>query len=468
MGRKIIFFELNEVPLKIFDHYVKLFPDSHLNKVINQSKRFETYTEDKGHLSPWVTWPTLHRGVTNENHFISDFGQNTAQVDKEFPPVWQILANNGIKTGVCSSLHTYPLPDTLNNYTFFIPDPFAETPDTHPKSIEPFQKFSLSMSRKSARNVDTSIPMKEALGLAFKLPGLGVKMGTMTDLASQMVGERLKKWKVVRRRTYQSVLSFDVFMKQLNKTKPDFSSFFTNHVASSLHRYWAASFPKEYENLEVSDEWIRTFSEEIIFTMNKADAMVGRLIHFCKQNKDYDLWIVSSMGQEATQANSLETQLYVKHADQFMKAMGVNSGEWSEKPCMLPQFNVAVDDSKADIMEASAQSLQVAGEPIQYRRAENFFSFDFGHANLKNDCMVSINGQSIQLTASGLENVEIQDKSGTTAYHIPQGSFFIYNPEKDFSNIDQTQVSTLDIAPGILHNFGIQAPDYMSKPSNIL
>jgi predicted component of type VI protein secretion system len=39
---------------------------------------------------------------------------------------------------------------------------------------------------------------------------------------------------------------FDIFMNQLERTKPGFTTFFTNQVASSMHRFWAASFPEEY------------------------------------------------------------------------------------------------------------------------------------------------------------------------------------------------------------------------------
>ena len=35
---------------------------------------------------------------------------------------------------------------------------------------------------------------------------------------------------------------FDAFMSSLIREKPDFCTFFTNHVASSMHRFWEASF----------------------------------------------------------------------------------------------------------------------------------------------------------------------------------------------------------------------------------
>jgi hypothetical protein len=71
---KVILFELNEVPYKVIHHFCKLYPESNLAKVLSKGRKYETYAEDQGHLSPWVTWPTVHRGVTNEKHLflISD------------------------------------------------------------------------------------------------------------------------------------------------------------------------------------------------------------------------------------------------------------------------------------------------------------------------------------------------------------------------------------------------------------
>ena len=93
---KVIFFELNEVPYKVIHHFCKLYPESNLAKVFLKGRKYETYAEDQGHLSPWITWPTVHRGINNEKHFISDFGQNLTEQENEYPAIWNILAKNGV------------------------------------------------------------------------------------------------------------------------------------------------------------------------------------------------------------------------------------------------------------------------------------------------------------------------------------------------------------------------------------
>jgi hypothetical protein len=61
-----------------------------------------------------------------------------------------------------------------------------------------------------------------------------------------------------------------------------------------------------------------------------------------------------------------------------------------------------------------------------------------------------------------LENRVIEDKSASTAYHIPQGTTLIYSA--DSAGTPRTEISTLDLAPSILQNFGVAIPSYMRKP----
>ena len=203
--RNILLFELNEVPFQVIDYYCKKYPNSVLATTLAKSSEYETYSYDEGHLHPWSTWPTVHRGVTNAQHSIKDLGEDTSEVDQKFPPIWKIVKDNNISTGVFMSLHTYPLPNNVEEYKFYVPDPFAEGPECHPSSLNSFQNFSLTMSRKSVRNVDTGIPIKEAAALGIKLPFMGLKTNTIKDVVSQLVDERKSPWKATRRRTYQSV-----------------------------------------------------------------------------------------------------------------------------------------------------------------------------------------------------------------------------------------------------------------------
>jgi hypothetical protein len=401
---------------------------------------------------------------------IQNFGQDLAEVDRIYPPIWEILRRHGVRVGVFGTLHTYPMPEDLTNYDFFVPDTFAAGSECFPQKVSLFQDFNLRMARESARNVSRGVPWRQALQVLWNAPELGFKLQTMTDVAGQLLSERAQKWRTVRRRTFQSVLAFDIFMRQLERTKPGFTTFFTNHVASSMHRFWAASFPDEYDDMGFSEEWIRTYRQEIDWTMRMADRMFGRLVAFADRNPQYQVWVATSMGQAATTAKAIETQLYIQDLGKLMEALGFSSDQWSQRPAMLPQTNLLVNPGLSTRMHDALRSMRVAGEPIGFRERESgFFSIDMGQQNVDaSQAQVAVDGRLCSFADVGMVNVEIEDKSGSSAYHIPQGCLFIYDPRERSRKTDRPNIATTEIAPSILRNFGARVPDYMPTPATLV
>ena len=207
----IIVYELNEVPKKLFEFYAKAFPRSAFSKLKSYSNLFQTMTADVGHLSPWITWPTMHRGVSNIDHEISHLGQDLGRVNKEFPSIFNILSKNNVKVGVFGSLQSYPLPENLENFTFYVPDTFAAGNECFPSQYSDFQLFNLSMVKDNTRNVSKGIAVKGLKNFLINAKSLGLTWPTITKLAKQIVDEQFNKDRVVRRRTSQVEIAFDLF-----------------------------------------------------------------------------------------------------------------------------------------------------------------------------------------------------------------------------------------------------------------
>ena len=118
--KKIIFLELNEVPHRVF---VDSFKTLNYRIGFNQLKYIPTISRDETHLSPWTTWPTVHRGVTYSKHLIGDLGQDLTASDKKYPPIWSVLQSKGYEVGVFGSLHSSHMEESkMANFSFFIPD----------------------------------------------------------------------------------------------------------------------------------------------------------------------------------------------------------------------------------------------------------------------------------------------------------------------------------------------------------
>lgn len=462
-GKKLVLYELNEVPRRVLEDFAGLDPGSTFARLLREGAFFETVTEDKGVLSPWITWPTLHRGVANERHCISDFGQDLADVNDEYPPFTELLAREGLAVGVFGSLHSYPLPQDVARYAFYVPDAFANGPECFPEVLSAFQDFNLRMMDASGRNVSRSVLLSPAARFLVNAPRLGLRADTVLRLGSQLLSERANRARVGRRRTSQVQIAFDLFFRQLELKKPHLSTFFTNHVASSMHRYWPAKFPDDYSDTALGDAWRVTYGGEIDFTMREADRQISRLAAFVERNAGYVLIVASSMGQAAVDASQvIHSQLYIDKPDKFMHALGVAPNQWTRHRAMLPRYIFKICDDAAAAFRRGLDSLTINGKSLKIVELGNsIFQIKLGHENLSDETtVVSLGGRRLGLAEIGLLNTSIQDESGSYAYHIPQGILVVYDPaERRGRNCGTT--STRDIAPTLLANFGVGRPSYM-------
>lgn len=472
MGKTILF-EVNEVPFTIWDRYAGAHPGSAIARLLAGANQFETVTPDKGYatirsaegklaheqLTPWSTWPTVHRGVANTVHGIYDIGQDTSAINASYPPLWEVAATQGKRVGVFGSLHSYPIP-AGQDYAFYVPDPFAAGSETVPDVAESFQAFSLAATRESGRNVG-GLDRNAAARFVRDAPRLGLKPKTAVALAKQLAHERLKPEVATRRRAFQSVISFDIFEKLLSSEKPDLATFFANHVAAAMHRYWAAAYPDDYSGATGDAEWRKTYANEIDYAMRAVDNMVGRLLQFCDTNPEYRLVVASSMGQAPTKAKRVLTELAITDQDRFMSRLGVPAGRWSHAVAMFPNYNFFVDEPFRDEFRRALATLRVCGEPLDHREADNgFFSVDFGQPNL-DDLTVEFDGATVQASDLGITNMEITDLAMKCADHVPQGALMVYATGSDAPDTSRSSVSTTDIAPAVLAHIGCEVPAHM-------
>mgnify|MGYP000707626614 CR=1 FL=1 len=448
----VIVFELNEVPWRIVDWWTEHHPDSELASLLATSSQWTSVSPDEGHLSPWVTWPTVHRGVPNTVHGIGHFGQDTDHADEVAPTWWSRAVDAGRRVGVFGLLHTNELPDDVGRYAFFVPDTFAPSADTHPDDLEPFQAFNLSMARASARNVSTGIDVAAARRFLQRAPRLGLRPATVLRLVRQLVDERRHPHTRVRRRSYQSVLAFDLFLRQVRDTRPDASAFFTNHVASAMHRYWAATFPEDYDpdTFGFDATWISTWDGEIAEAMGHADRMIGRLRSHCDATGSV-LVIASSMGQQAAQGTPVGRQLYLRDVDAFVRDAGIDPAAVERRPAMDPHVNVQVSDAAVADFRARMTALRVGGSEVTWTEEEDgFFSLEFGQADEAIGDL-TVDAEVRDPESLGFEIVEIEDEVASTGYHVPEGILVRYDPRPGaVVDTSRSAVTTTDIAPMIL------------------
>ncbi len=435
MSRKqIIFLELNEVPQLILNRYSNF--SSSFRYLINQFNTYKTTSHDEIHLSPWITWSTIHRGVTYNKHLIQNLGQDLSSVNKKYPPIWESLCNAGYKVGVFGSLHSSTLPTNIDRYSFYVPDPFSDHSKCKPELIQPIQEFQLALSRKSARNVEKSFVKSLNPKFLIALAKNGVRGATVLQAINQLAQEKIVPTRICRRRVYQTILNFDIYMSLLQKESTHFSTFFSNHVASAMHRYWEAAFPEDYDASTQSQDWKQLYKDEIYYAMKITHHIIERLLQFAKMNPECEIWICSSMGQAPVQGyESISSQLFMTDAEKFLKALGVDPSKYNQKPTMMPRITLEAD-SIEDIAKLSyrLESLYIDGVRCEQMPSDKTLSLRFMKWN--NEPLIKLDGTCMSLFDMGMSMVHIEDNSGTSAYHVADGILLTYGKNSDRFNSD--------------------------------
>jgi hypothetical protein len=150
--------------------------------------------------------------------------------------------------------------------------------------------------------------------------------------------------------------------------------------------------------------------------------------------------------------------LLLRDVDRLMERADVASDRWERRPAMDPMVSIRVDESARVGFGAFLASLSVGGAPITHAvDGGGLFSLEFGHAD---DAIgeVTVGGDVVDAADLGLERVRIEDEAGSSAYHIPQGSLFVYDPRRPDGDTHRPEVSTTAIAPAILAALGVDLP----------
>lgn len=470
--RNLILVELNEVPYRVIDWYTRERPGSTLARILPQCAQYQTLTEDKIALDPWISWPTLHRGVNDEMHGILHLGQADEETDSRFPPVWRILKARGLQVGVFGSLHSSSIPADAADYRFYLPDYFDAKVFAQPASLLPFQELNLVMTRQSARNVTRKMPLGTLARFLATAPAAGLRLATLADSAGQLVHETFDRSSRIRRRAYQPLVMADLFVRQLQRSLPHFATFYTNHVAAAMHRYWGAAFPEDYAQ-PLETQWIRRYGGEIRFAMDKFDVILRQLTRFVDTYPQYVLLIASSMGQAAVAAQRTDQFLTVTDPGRLMARLGVPPAGWEERPAMVPVRCLVVREGYRDQVLAGLESVGVADAqmrrnrrpvgPLSYdERDRGFFQVFVQIDNYRGPDSVRIGGQSVPLAEAGLGMLAHEDNVNCTAQHVPAGSLISYCREpRGRPAHGREQISTLDVVPSIMKLFGLETPAYM-------
>lgn len=422
----ILLLEINEIPWRLLDRYLGRPEFPHLNQFFEQSSHFTTLAVDVGELSPWVTWPTVHRGMNNEHHGIKNLGQDPSTFKGK--PIWQEIRELGGSIGVCGSLQSWP-PLEPGEGGFYVPDTFAHDERCYPAYLNPLQAFNLSQVRANPRVISDSLPRAaDVLTIASSSLKSGVTIRTGARIASQLLQEHIDKSLAVRRPIFQTILFWDVFCKHFKPHRPpQLSTFFTNHVAGVMHRYWKDVFPEDFPDQArtngASHKWLMQFALGVL------DDMLRNVLHWAAANPDLVVVFASSMGQDAVHRGYHEgVDLVVEDLAALMAQTGLSRSEYLPLLAMAPQVAVEIHDETVRARTRSILEAAYCGDHRQFIRVQSIgpsLSITVATPSLKDmpGDGFHIAGKQVKWTEAGIRKQDIEPGTG---YHISEGSLAVF------------------------------------------
>ncbi len=472
MDRRLVVFELNEVPYQVIDRFVTDHPNSTFAEVLPRASCRTSYLPDTGQLHPKISWQTFHRGVPDHVHGYKEYNQIEAPGRDTNPTFLEIARDAGLSVGCGASIGSWPIPEQKQNVSFWMADPFAPSPESIPSTLDAFQRFNTAAVARSSRNVrGGGLDKKVATDFLCKLPALGIRPATCLSVVRQLIDERRDRTRAVRRRNIQALMSFDVCLHQWKRTTPKLATLFGNHVAAAMHRYWAAAFPDDYDVNNMPQDWRDTYADEIDAAMLVADDMLKRLLKAAADVPGTTVLLVGSMGQEGIAHEVTRNQLVVDDMARFMSLLGFESDSYERRPGMEPEYPLAFNDAAGlDAFDAACKRMDINGSTPYCKRVNDIqcallvdqYNIDFDH--------VTLDGQQIPLGETGLKIESIDDFAGSTAQHVPEGICIALNPAEDLS-AHSSHEGTDDlcaVTSSVLAAVGAPVPDYMPAPVDAL
>ncbi|HEX2827945.1 MAG TPA: alkaline phosphatase family protein [Burkholderiales bacterium] len=449
----VVLYELNEVPWRVVDWYVARRPRSHLAAALRDAETYTSVTHDTGELHPWTTWPTVHRGVYNSSHNIRFINQDLAAA-AQYPPLWEVLAKAGKKVGVFGSMQSYPPPRDAS-YAFYVPDTFAAGPETIPGRYSCFQVVNLQQTQADGA---VAKPAKLDARIAANLARLfvnGLSARTAYRLAQQLAAEKRSPLHRSRRAMLQAPVSFDVFKHALEHSAPDFCTYFTNHVAGIMHRYWKYAFPEDFD-YRIESDADRFHAQSLEIAMAYADEQIGYLRRYVDA-REGRLYIVSSMGQEAIdRAGEHDREIRIEDLSRFVRRIGYRK-PFESRMAMHPNFTVelASSDDAATFVERVSSLVGADGRPAFYdidvEGNTVLFSIGCTRELVEGGRLRTPGGTEIPFAELG---IEVMQRDAGTGYHQPLG-IVIRCGANVAANDRRTRIESVDIAPLLFADLGL-------------
>ena len=417
--RPILLLELNEVHWPVLDRIAARH--GRLAGWLARARSHTTIVSPETRLSPWITWPTLHRGLRASEHGITHLGQDP--LTGHGTPLWVECRQRGGSIGIVGALHSWP-PGDPGPDGFHVPDTFAASAACWPPELEPLQAMNLALTRESGRVASRRVPMRQALAALPVALRLRLPPYVASRAARQLVAERLDLDRRDARPLVQATLFWNVFRRLYARAgRPlAYASFFTNHVASVLHRHWREAFPEELAP-RISSRVHRDTVERAFDLL--AEIVVDALA-LAQAHPDLLLVLASSMGQAAVHRGAHHgRELAIGDLARLLALAGIPPEAHAPGIAMVPQATTRVGDPalRARVRQELHALRTISGKRfLDVEVRGESVSVTIGtppRGDVDSGVLVEHSGAHVRFEDAGIVVHEVARGTGN---HVPQGA----------------------------------------------
>lgn len=443
MKPKVVLVEFNELSPALLTRFMSSGDLPNFRRFYESAAVFTTDADaQEPYLEPWIQWPTVHLGMPHEEHGIRHLGD---QGSADYPPLGQVLSDQGIRVGVCGSMNVRY--DGVNG--FYLPDPWNSRSPASPASLLPFQRTVSLLVQESSKNGASHGARLPAFGAFMARNGL--TPATAAGLLRQLVAERRSPEVRWRRASCLDSLQYDLFRRLVRRHDVQFATFFSNSTAHYQHYYWRNMEPSQFTTAADATDG-ESLRDAIRFGYQSMDRLLAR---FMSDFPDAVLVLCTALSQEPWR-DATKMTYRPRNFDALLQFAGVEATVVGVEPVMAEEFIVRFGSESAAIEGAERfAALTVEGEPaLKFVREGD---------SLVGGCSLQRPGVLDRTIAGGRTPRLLGDlfhpvHTVRSGRHHPEGALWF----RTGSHLRQEQpASLIDIAPTILQIFSVDPPAHM-------
>ena len=260
----VFLIELNEVNFDAVQAYAAKGELPNLARLIAAHGIAETTSEaNYDELEPWIQWVTAHTGLSLAEHGVFRLGDI---VKHDIPQIWERLEADGWRVGAVSPMNA---KNRLVDPAFFIPDPWTNTPVV---ATPVHRRMFGAIAQAVNDNARTRLTARSVLDLA--LGGMATAAPrNYLDYGRLVARSRRAPW---TRALFLDLLLSDLFVQEVERTRPHFASLFLNAAAHIQHHYMFSS--AAYSGAATNPEWyVATGEDPVLEVYQLYDRIVANI-----------------------------------------------------------------------------------------------------------------------------------------------------------------------------------------------